>query len=75
MDKSTSESIIKLLKVIVALMLRPTDNKPLSLKQQIEVLYELGLRPSEIAEILGRTGGYVNKELSVSGIRKKSKER
>ena len=69
MDSSSLDQTNRLLKVIIALMLRPKDEKPMPLKQQIEVLYGLGIRPSEIAEILGRTAGHVNKELS--GIRKR----
>ncbi len=46
----------------------------MSLRQQIEVLYGLGIRPSEIAEILGRTQTHINKELSVSGIRKRKEK-
>jgi len=58
----------KLLGVIVALLLRGKADEVLSLRQQIETLSDLGLRPSEIADILGRTATYVNKELS--GIRR-----
>ncbi len=75
MDHASLESTNRLLKVIIALMLRPRDDRPISLKQQIEVLYGLGIRPTEIAEILGRTATHVNKELSVSGIRKRKKEK
>ena len=75
MDSSSLESTNRLLKVVIALMLRPKDDRPMSLRQQIEVLYGLGIRPTEIAEILGRTATHVNKELSVSGIRKRKKEK
>jgi hypothetical protein len=75
MDPGSLESTNRLLKVIIALMLRPKDDRAMSLRQQIEVLYGLGIRPSEIAEILGRTPTHVNKELSVSGIRKRKKEK
>jgi site-specific recombinase XerD len=75
MDVGSQESTNRLLKVIIALMLRPKDERPMSLRQQIEVLYGLGIRPAEIAEILGRTPTHVNKELSVSGIRKRKKEK
>jgi hypothetical protein len=74
MTASEVESTNRLLKVIIALMLRPKDERALSLKQQIEVLYSLGIRPGEIAEILGKTNGHINKELSVSGIRKRYKQ-
>jgi hypothetical protein len=66
------DSTNRLLKVIIALMLRPREDKALSLKQQIEVLHGLGIGPSDIAEILGKTGGHINKELS--GIRKRRKQ-
>lgn len=75
MDTSSLESTNRLLKVIIALMLRPKDDRPMSLRQQIEVLYGLHFRPTEIAEILGRTATHVNKELSVSGIRTRKKEK
>ncbi|MEJ1967428.1 MAG: hypothetical protein WDN03_02135 [Rhizomicrobium sp.] len=72
-DDGDTESTNRLLRVIVALMLRPKDERSLSLKQQIEVLHDLGLRPAEIAVILGRTGTHINKELS--GLRKSRKEK
>jgi hypothetical protein len=75
METASQESTNRLLKVIIALMLRPKDDRPMSLRQQIEVLYGLHLRPTEIAEILGRTATHVNKELSVSGIRRRKKEK
>ena len=72
MAKNTSgndtESIKRLLQVIVALLLRPKSQDRLSLKQQIEILHDLGLRPAEMAEILNRSNIHINKELS--GIRK-----
>ena len=74
MASQDMDSTNRLLKVIIALMLRPRENKALSLKQQIEVLYGLGIGPSDIAEILGKTSGHINKELSVSGIRKRHKQ-
>jgi hypothetical protein len=75
METASQESTNRLLKVIIALMLRPKDDRPMLLRQQIEVLYGLHLRPTEIAEILGRTATHVNKELSVSGIRRRKKEK
>jgi hypothetical protein len=74
MAASDIDSTNRLIKVIIALMLRPKDERPLSLKQQIEILYGLGIRPTEIAEILGKTPSHINKELSVSGIRKRRKQ-
>jgi len=74
MDDSGLDSTNKLLKVIIALMLRPKDEQPLTLKQQIEILYGLGIGPTEIAGILGKPPRHINKELSVSGIRKRLKQ-
>jgi len=54
----------RLLRVMIALLLRRKDEASPSLKQQIETLHDLGLRPSEIAEVLGRSGTHINKELS-----------
>ena len=64
MDKNTLESTNKLLRVIVALLLKRKDADTLTLRQQIETLNDLGLKPLEIAEIIGRTNTYINKELS-----------
>lgn len=71
MDKNGHESTNRLLRVMVALLLRRKDEQTPSLKRQIEILSDLGLRPSEIAEILGRTSTHINKELS--GLRKSRK--
>jgi DNA-directed RNA polymerase specialized sigma24 family protein len=65
------ESTNKLLRVIIALLLRGKDEQSQTLKQNVERLHVLGLRPAEIAQILGKTSGHVNKELS--GIRKARK--
>ena len=49
---------------MVALLLKRKDSDTLTLRQQIEILNDLGLKPLEIAEILGRNNLYINKELS-----------
>jgi hypothetical protein len=72
MDKNGLQSTNKLLRVIVALLLRRRDEQTLTLRQQIEILNDLGIKPVEIAEILGRNNTYINKELS--GIRKSRKQ-
>jgi len=59
------------LRVIIALLLRQKEEQAVSLKRQIEILDDLGMRPVEIAETLGRTPTYVSKELV--GIRKHKK--
>ena len=72
MNNDALKSTNKLLMVIVALLLRGKNDERLTLRQQIEILYDLHLKPAEIAQILGRTNTYVNKELS--GIRKGRKK-
>jgi len=65
MNEKTLLETNKLLKVVIALLLRSNkQDKVLSLRDQISVLANLGLSASYIAEILGRSGNYVNKELS-----------
>jgi hypothetical protein len=70
MASDSIESTNRLLKVIIAVLIRGGE-KQMPLKQQIETLWSLGLRPVEIAEILGKTSTHINKELS--GIRKQTK--
>jgi hypothetical protein len=72
MDKDGLEFANKLLRVIVALLLRGKSDEALNLRQRVEFLSDLGLKPVEIAQILGRSNTYVNKELS--GIRKARKK-
>ena len=71
-DIDLSESTNELLRVMIALLVRRKEEKPLSLRQQIDVLDDLGLKPAKIAQILGRSNVHINKELS--GIRKKRKK-
>lgn len=60
----------RLLKVLIAILMKGGERQ-LPLKQQIEMLDSLGLKPKEIAEILGKTNTHVSKELT--GIRKKAR--
>lgn len=71
MDIDNLQSTNRLLMVIIALMLRPRSDKAPSLRQQIEILSDLGLKPTEIATVLGKTSNHINKELT--GIRKSRK--
>jgi hypothetical protein len=74
MGIETIESTNKLLRVIIALILKRKDADTFTLRQQIEILNDLGLKPLEIAEILGRRNIYINKELSKLRKRRKEKE-
>lgn len=71
MNANELETTNKLLKVIVALLLRGKDERSLKLRERIEILDELGVKPVVIAEILGRTNTHISKELV--GIRKQRK--
>ena len=71
-SENGSDSTKRLLQVIVALLLRPETKDKMSLKQQIEILDDLGLRPAEMADILNRSNIHISKELS--GIRKGRKK-
>ncbi len=61
--KPDEDTTNRLLKAMIAVLLRTRDHQ-MPLKQQIAMLNGVGLRPSEIAEILGKTSTHVNKELS-----------
>ncbi|MCX6723684.1 MAG: hypothetical protein NT155_00740 [Candidatus Staskawiczbacteria bacterium] len=67
------KSTNKLLRVIVSLLLKRKEKDLLPLKEQVEILYDSGLKPIEIAEIIGRSNLYVNKE--ISGIRKNREQK
>lgn len=60
----------KRLGIVIALLLKiiPKGADGISLRDQIQLLADLGVRPKEIAEILGRTQTHINKELT--GLRK-----
>jgi len=66
MENNTLNDIKKRLEVVISLMLheRAERNGNLSLKDDIKILDSIGLRPIEIAEILGKTNKHVSKELS-----------
>ena len=61
--------------VVIALLLRSTAKADdgLSLRDQVQLLSQLGMRPKDIASILGRTPTYVTKELAT--LRKNKKPR
>ena len=51
---------------VIALLLRslPKGSDAMLLREQVQLLSDLGVRPKDIANILGRTQTYVSKELS-----------
>ncbi len=56
----------KRLGVVISLLLRMTskDRPGISLKEQVRILGDLGIRPRDIADILGRTPTHITKELA-----------
>jgi hypothetical protein len=77
MSKSDdSVELNKRLGVIIALLLRSlaSTKESVPLREQVRILSELGMRPKDIAEILGRTTTYVNKELTVFRKGKKTQQ-
>lgn len=65
--------IKKRLEVIINLLLqaRPHDSVELSLREQIKLLNNFGLKSKEISEIIQRSNIYINKE--IFGLRKNEK--
>jgi len=75
---SISELLIELnnrIGVMISLLLRmvPQEKSRISIKDQVEILNNLGLRPRDIAAILGRTPTHINKELA--GLRKRKSKK
>ena len=66
MNHKDLAAIEKRLDVVIALLLQLVERNgaKLSAREQIQTLSELGLRPVEIAAILAKKTGYINKELS-----------
>jgi hypothetical protein len=67
MEEFQLREITKRLDVLISLVLQTVahEGRSLSVRDQIRMLSELGLRPVEIAGTLGKTATFVNKELSV----------
>jgi hypothetical protein len=66
MDSAALAEVNKRLGIVIALLLKslPRDGETMSLRDQVRLLSELGARPKDIADILGRTQTYVGKELA-----------
>lgn len=65
------DSTNQLLRIIIALLLDQSERHP-KLRQRVDFLDRAGMKPNEIAKVLGRTNTYVSKELV--GIRKDRKK-
>ena len=73
METTLLVSINKRLEVIINLLLQQSVSEAgvRTVRDQVQLLHVAGLKPKEIAEILGKTSVYVNKE--ISGLRKTGK--
>lgn len=65
MENKQFEAVNKKLEVMIAILLKllNKNGKELSLREQIALLNDLGVRPIDIARILGRDPRYINKEI------------
>lgn len=64
-DNQTTNSIDKKLSIVISLLLKIANNgNETTMRDQIRDLSGFGLAPIEIADILGKKGKYINKELS-----------
>jgi len=73
MTRADGQGILKRLDVMIAMLIQMVERngQKLSTREQIGTLADLGLRPIEIAHILGKKTTYINKELS--GLRRRKK--
>ena len=66
MENELLENINRNLEVIIGLLLRSLpDTEAASLRDRILMLTAMGMRPNEIARVLGKSANHVNKELSI----------
>jgi hypothetical protein len=68
--ENDKESTNQLLRIIIALLLEQSEAFA-TLRAKIRFLDQSGMRPTEIAKVLGRTTTHVSKELA--GLRKEKK--
>ncbi len=73
MNDDLLKSIDRTLKAMLGFIISFNIDNPLTLSERIARLHDLGFRPKEISEVVGRTGVYVNKE--ISHLRKLKKKR
>jgi hypothetical protein len=73
MENEVLENINRNLEVIIGLLLRSLPGSDTaSLRDRVLTLEALGMRPKDIAKVLGKSANHINKELSLGrGARKK----
>ena len=65
MSDSTDSETNKLLRAIIALLVKDKAAEARTMREQIKLLADVGLKPKEIAAVVGRTRVYVTKELNI----------
>jgi DNA-directed RNA polymerase specialized sigma24 family protein len=66
MDRELLENINRNLEVIIALLVQNLpDPDAVSLRERVLTLDAVGMRPKDIAKVLGKSPSHVSKELSL----------
>lgn len=66
MENELLESINRNLEVVIALLLRSLPGADAAnLRDRVLMLEAIGMRPKDIAKVLGKSANQINKELSV----------
>jgi hypothetical protein len=74
MENELLENINRNLEVIIGLLLRSLpDSDATHLRGRILMLNDMGMRPKDIARVLGKSTNHINVELSVARNPKKKK--
>jgi hypothetical protein len=74
MEKDLLENINRNLEVIISLLLRGMpDSDGAHLRGRILMLSDVGMRPKDIARVLGKSTNHINVELSVARNPKKKR--
>jgi hypothetical protein len=73
-EKNYQREILQRLDVIICLLLdSPADEKAVSISSKVHKLSDLGLKPSEIAMILGKPLNYITATKSTKRTREKAR--
>jgi len=73
MENELLENINRNIEVIIGLLLRSLPDSDAGFRGRIRMLNDMGMRPKDIARMLGKSTNHVNVELSLSRNSKKVK--
>jgi hypothetical protein len=72
MENELLENINRNLEVVIALLLRSLPGADAAnLRDRVLLLETIGMRPKDMAKVLGKSANHINKELSVGRSTKK----